>query len=165
MLFVVIGFGLAALFFELGFHKYWDTGLIVFLVAFSLLGGIITPFCIDLGYNEKQLETKVQLVSLGTDVTSVGTGNKRYVTISGEKIYTCRYEVENTTELEGSMYKTATISGNVQEIESEACKTPMLYVYVEKTKNSWWFSANTQDRHTYVFYVPEGTIIRNITLD
>lgn len=165
MLWFALAVGLVVLFFWLGFRNDWNPGIITVLLVFSLLGGIITPLCINLGYNEKQLETKVQLVSLGTDITSTGSGNRRYVTISGEKVYTYRYEVENTTELSGTMYKTDTISGNVEEIESAECNTPMLYIYVEKSKNSMWFSVYTQDRYSYVFYVPEGTIVRDVTLD
>ncbi len=166
MLWFILAIVLVIVIGGVGIWKDWSAGSISFLAVFVLLGvSLIPPACIDLGYKEKQLETTVELVSLGTEVTSVGSGNRRYVTVSGEKVYTYRYEVENTTNLEGTMYKTETVSGNVEEIESEKCETPMLYIYVEKSKNSWWFSMHTNDRYTYVFYVPEGTIVRDVTLD
>lgn len=165
MLWFALAVAFIVLVFWRGCCKDWSIGLMACLTIISVFVGIITPLCINLGYNEKQLETKIQLVSLGTDITSTGSGSRRYVTISGEKVYTYRYEVENTTELSGTMYKTDTVSGNVEEIESAECNTPMLYIYVEKTKNSWWFSVYTQDRYSYVFYVPEGTIVRDVTLD
>lgn len=140
-----------------------------FLIPLALLIvvilGIIPPVCIHAGYEEKELASTIELVSLGTDITSVGSGNRRYVTVSGEKVYTYRYKVKNTSGLEGTMYKTETISGNVQEVESLECKNPMLYIYKEKNKNSIWFSYNIGDRYTYIFYVPEGTIVRAVTLD
>ena len=166
MLWIALAVGLAILVIYLSVVWDWPERSGPILAVAILVGvGVVTPLLFDLGYNEREVETTVELVSLGTDVTSVGSGNRRYVTVSGEKVYTYRYEVENTTELEGTMYKTATISGNVEEIESAECETPMLYVYVEKTKNAWWFSFNTGDRYIYVFYVPEGTIVRDVTLD
>ena len=166
MLWFILAIVLVIVICGIGIWKDWSAGSISFLAVMLLLGvSLIPPACIDLGYEEKQLDTTVELVSLGTEITSVGNGNRRYVTVNGEKVYTYRYETENTTNLEGTMYKTETVSGNVEEIESEKCETPMLYIYVEKNKNSWWFSMYTNDRYTYVFYVPEGTIVRDVTLD
>lgn len=161
MFFVISGFVLIVLVMCISIWKDLPRNLYGTLITCLVMFAILPPCLIHLGYNDPQLEQTVELVSLTDDIASVG----EYVTVSGEKVYTYRYEVENTTELEGKMYKTATVSGDVQEVESSECKEPMLYIYVEKTKNSEWFSVHTKDRYVYIFYVPEGTITHEITLD
>lgn len=141
------------------------TFLVPLGVLIVLIVGLIPPMCVDEGYAEKRLADTIELVPLSTNATSAESDKKIYVTVNAEKVYTYRYEVENTSELKGRMYKTEIVDGNVEEVESSEYTIPTLYIYVEKSKNSIWFSYNIADKYTYVFYVPEGTIVRDVILE
>lgn len=130
----------------------------IFLVSLSLLAVAIpvaiAQYFVTLEYEEPVLVDEIQLVSLNNSVASVS-----YVYVTPNNVYSYRYEVENTTDLLGKMYETDTISGNVKEIESSECEQAVLRVYVSKPKGK--FGAV---KYTYVFYVPEGTIVKDVIL-
>lgn len=124
---------------------------------------VLLPFIASFGYQEPVLAEEIQLVSLDNTVSSVGDGNLFYVSVTAENVYSYRYEVDNTTNLPGTMYETAIVSGDVKEIESTECEQPVLKVYASKPKGDFWFTF-AKDKYTYVFYVPEGTIVKDVTL-
>ena len=70
-----------------------------------------------------------------------------------------------TQHLELKEYKTATIvnNGNVTEIEDPDCQKPVLLEYERTAKKSIW-TFGVASETNYVFYVPEGTISKDITL-
>lgn len=92
--------------------------------------------------------------------------NKCYVTLDNENVYSYRYQVTDFNKVvDGSYAETAyrvdTVSGWVTEIESSECTTPTLYI--RKYKNTWGvFRVGLDYTTEYVFYVPEGTIAKNI---
>ena len=160
MLFVILGIIIGLAIMWIGERKRWQTfntaciAILILIIFVAVIPGLIHS-----GYESPRLEQTVELEPLSHDSDLPESHNTWYVAFDGE--YTYRYKVENDTEFSGTMYKTETVSGNVKEIESPDCKTPTLYVYVEKSKNSVWFSYHLEERVTYVFCVPE----KNMNLD
>lgn len=127
----------------------------------SLLLGMYYPFS---GYNDWELVSETPLVGLSNTTASVGSGYI-YVSISPENAYTYRYEIDSDFGTESSKeYKTATVTGNVVEIEDPACEVPVLRKYEQTAKKSIWTFGLTTIETKYVFYVPEGTIIKEVKL-
>ena len=84
-----------------------------------------------------------------------------------DNTYTYRYEIDSdfgtTTSKE---YKTQTlVDENVEEIEDPNCTTPVIREYSQKAKRSIWTFALGQTNYKYIFYVPEGTISKDVKLN
>ena len=54
---------------------------------------------------------------------------------------------------------------NVEEIEDPNCTTPVIREYSQKAKRSIWTFALGQTNYKYNFYVPEGTISKDVKLN
>lgn len=132
-------------------------------VIFGFVGGL---FGDPIGYEEPVLVNEIELVSLNNTVSSEGGGNMFYVSVSASNVYTYRYEVKDKYNLGGKSYETDTKSDNVTEVESNECQKPVLKVYERKPIKKWWisFSIGAKPIEEYVFYVPEGTIQKEISL-
>lgn len=115
------------------------------------------------GFEEEAiLIDEVELVALSNDVSSEGRGIL-FVSVSANNVYSYKYEVDNPYGSDGESFETKTVSGNVIETESSQCQKAVLRVYERKPKTSvWTFCWETQVE--YEFYVPEGTIDREVTL-
>ena len=139
---------------------------LIILMIVTFFFGIFWGFFGDpIGYEEAVLVDEIELVSLNNTVSSEGGGNMFYVSVSASNVYTYRYEIKDKYNLGGKSYETDTKSGNVTEVESKECKTPVLKVYERKPKRSWiTFSFGHSPKLEYVFYVPEGTIQKEIIL-
>lgn len=141
----------------------------MFLIGFigiiiSILLGLCAPFN---GYNDWKLIKETELVSLSNASVSGGTGFI-YVSLSADNAYTYRFEVDSTFGTKSSKeYKTTTIinNNNVIEIEDPACQKPMLMEYNRTAKKSIWTFGLLANETSYVFYVPEGTINKDIKLE
>lgn len=144
-----------------------DEFLITICTVGILVFGLYCGLCGEpQGYTEPILKYEVELVSLNNTIGSQGGGNLWYVTISSGNVYTYRYEINDKYNIGGKAYKTNTLFGNVTEIESKECTKPVLKVYErEPRKNKWIsFSIDAKTKTEYVFYVPEGTIQKEIIL-
>lgn len=118
------------------------------------------------GYEEPEVFSTTELVSLRTDTISEGMDKLFYVSISGTNSYTYYIEVDSTYASEAQKaYKSETISGkNVTIIEDDSSMDAKLVTYVRRGKKSFWTFATRTEKYEYVFYVPTGTIARNVSI-
>jgi len=117
-------------------------------------------------YNEAKKVEEYELVSLRDDVTSVGEGDWKYISIYAENSYTYYLEIDLPESYgEGTPYKSYTISGkNVFIIEDDKyIDDAKLIKYVSKPKNRFWNSGIEKSKEEYVFYVPTGSVVKNIS--
>ncbi len=125
-------------------------------------------FCPISGYNDWELIKETELVSLSNASASGGSGFI-YVSLSADNAYTYRFEVDSAFGTSSSKeYKTATIinsDNDVIEVEDSECQKPVLMEYGRTAKKSIWTFGLASDETSYVFYVPEGTISKEIKLN
>ena len=169
MLTIFIGFGIGILLFWVTFEWLSNERLVALLVVlmisipiFSIFLGLFSPMQ---GYKEPVLQKEIEIVSLNNATASQGHGGIFYVSVSGENVYSYRYEVENKYEVTGKSYVVATVSENVTEIESKDCEKPVLKIYKREARKGIWTFSLGESITEYVFYVPEGTIVRNVELN
>ena len=88
------------------------------------------------------------------------------MTLSADNSYTCRYEINSEFGTETSKeYRTATlVNQDVEEIEDINCNRPIVMVYQREGKMSLWTFGWLNTQTKYVFYVPEGTIYKEVKL-
>ena len=112
-------------------------------------------------YEEWIFKEETELVSLSN--TQVVEGF--FVNRSSENVYTYRYEINSDFGTETSKeYVIDTVCGNVEEIEDPKCETPLLKEYKSKFGVNFWRIMFPKEATKYVFYVPEGTIQKDIKL-
>lgn len=171
MLTIILGFVLAVAIcvgFVFLFKGSYSTTIALvgtILAVFVMLIGLFDPLS---GFEESKLEEQVELVSLSNSVASEG-GGMLYVSVNAENVYSYRYEVESDVpEKEGKTYKTGTVSEDenieILEVETTDGSKPILAKYVAKGKKSIWTLALGAEKVTYIFYVPEGSIAKDIVL-
>ena len=61
-------------------------------------------------------------------------------------------------------YKSYVVSGNVTIVEDDSYADAKLVTYTKKPKMTFWSFALWFDQVEYVFYVPKGTVARNVSL-
>ena len=135
----------------------------IFLVIFGFYAGITEPVS---GYEEPKIVSTTELISLRDETVSSGKGSLFYVTVSGKNSYTYYMEVDSDYA-SGSQkaYKSKTISGtNVTIVEDDSYTEANLVTYVRHGKKSFWTFAVGAKEYEYVFYVPTGTIVRDVSL-
>ena len=143
-------------------------GLLGVLVVVCVVGGfaygITEPVS---GYGEPHVFSTTELVSLKSDTISEGTGKLFYVSISGTNSYTYYVEVDSEYASNSQKaYSCNTISdSNVSIVEDDNCTDAKLVTYVRYGKKSFWTFAVGAKQYDYVFYVPTGTIARDVSLD
>lgn len=167
MLWIIGGIALAVIVFIVGIHFDWDGEPISVLVSIFLVFGIVVGLVWPANeYTEPALKREVELVTLNNNISSQGSGGLFYVSVSANNVYSYRYEVEDKYNLGGTSYETATLTDNVTEVESKDCKKPVLKIYEKKPIKNMWISFSLLDStiKEYVFYVPEGTIQKEIKL-
>ena len=138
------------------------TVIFVLLVLGAIGIGVFYPIS---GYQDWELKQETELISLSNDVASGGSGIA-YVSLSADNVYTYRYEINSEFGTETSReYKTATLTGNgVEEIEDPNCEVPVIRVYKrDAQKTIWTFGLASEAK--YVFYVPEGSISKEVKLN
>lgn len=145
-------------FFILSNDDEWVIPVLIVLI------GLIISFAPAIGigdsYNEPILTQEIDLVSIKTSTEAGGC----YLHISPTNTYTYRCEIADDYNLGGKNYTIKTITSNVREVESKDCKKAVLKVYSRTPKKSIWFFSG-KSIEEYVFYVPEGTVIKDISLD
>lgn len=172
---ILAGILVCVLFFALTF-AYWNwkgdsDGIIglalIALALLSLFGGLIIGIAAPVsGYEEPQIVSTTELVSLRDDTVSEGTGSLFYVFVSGANAYTYYVEVDSPyVSNTQKAYKSNTISNSdVTIVEDDSYTDAKLVTYVRKGKKTFWtFSAGAK-KYEYVFYVPTGTIARDVSL-
>lgn len=144
-----------------------DLNLCAGVCTIGIIASIFTGIFFPTKYGERELLSQTELVTLSNSTISKGNG-LLYVSISGENAYTYRYEVDTDLGTETSKnYITDTISssdGYIIESEDPNCKTPVLLEYRTKSKMTIWSFGVGGDIMEYVFYVPEGTIQKEVKL-
>lgn len=136
------------------------------IVAFILVGGFVLGLAVPVsGYKEWRLTEETELVTLSNSLTSGGVG-MIYVSLSADNAYTYRYEIDSEfgTEM-GKTYKTQTLIGkDVEEVEDPNCEKAVVRVYQREGKRTIWTFALGTEETKYIFYVPEGTISKEVKL-
>ena len=157
-----IGIGIAILFDSDGAAHICAT-IVVVAILISCYAGLLVPLS---GYTDWELAQETELVSLSNSTVSGGVGLV-YVSLSASNSYTYRYEIDSEFGTEASkVYKTVTLVGeDVEEVETSECETPVVRVYTRTGKMSIWALALGSEQTKYVFYVPEGTILKEVKLD
>jgi len=166
MLTIILGFVLAIISFFLLARISSNADVIGLVFVVLILGGIaigvLSPIS---GYNEWEVVQETELISLSNDMASGGTGIV-YVSLSADNVYSYRYEINSEFGTETSReYKTATLTGkDVEEVEDPNCEVPVIRVYKRDAKRTIW-TFGLYGETKYVFYVPEGTISKEIKLN
>ena len=138
-------------------------GIIIgIIITFAIVIGVFEPIS---GYKEWELIRETELISLSNDIASGGTG-RLYVSLSADNVYTYRYEISSEFGTETSKeYKTTPLTGkDVEEIEDPNCEVPVIRVYQRDAKRTIW-TFGVYGETKYVFYVPEGTIAKEVKLN
>lgn len=168
MLCIIVGILLAVLLYNVAIEKFGlasKTGETLFHFAiFFIIFGIAYGLFIPTGYKEPVLTEKIELVSFNNELVSSGEGKLFYVSVSADNTYSYRYEVNDKYNLGGKSYEIGTVSKNVTEIESSECDKAVLKVYKVKPKITFISFGLGASKTEYVFYVPEGTIQKEIAL-
>ena len=140
------------------------TLLAALCVVAGLVAGIIVPVN---GYKEPKIVSTIELVSLRDDTVSEVTGRLFYVSVSGTNSYTYYVKVDSPyASSSQKAYKRNTIyNSNVTIIEDDSYTDAKLVTYVRYGKKSFWTFAVGVKQYEYVFYVPTGTITRDVLLD
>lgn len=120
----------------------------------------------DNNYNEKTVVLEEPLIALSDGVASSG-GGLFYVSVSANNMFTYYTEVESEHASENSStYVSKTVPGSMVVIVEEKNNIePRLVVYEQTGKKSFWYFNTPPTITEYVFYVPEGSIQRNMTLN
>lgn len=166
MLTIIIG-SIASVIIFCVLYCIFDNSLFVFCGVLGILLSIFLGLSYPLsGYNDWELVDETELISLSSSTVSGGTGLV-YVSLSADNAYTYRFEVDSSFGTKSSKnYKTATIinEDNITEIEDPNCKKAVLKKYKKTAKKSIWTFGLWADKISYVFYVPEDTINKNIKI-
>lgn len=135
---------------------------IIFSVFLGIFVGINEPVS---GYGEPEVSSIIELVSLRDVTVSEGKGIF-YVSVSGTNSYTYYEEINSIYASDfQKAYKSNTISGsNVTIVEDDSYTKAKLVTYVRYGKKTFWTFAVGAEKYEYVFYVPTGTIARDVSL-
>jgi len=169
---IVIGIGIAAIIlFIIGIPIYNICGddhlvhVFVFLCGGTICASIAIGLRCPTKFGEWELINETELIALSNNTVTEG-GGFVYVAVSGENVYTYRYEISSEFGTDTSIeYETDTISGDVIESEDPNCEKPVLLEYERKAKITIWTFGLGQSETKYVFYVPEGTIQKEVKLN
>ena len=165
MLSIILGIVLGIIFLFVLARLNADANVATIICVLIILGGIGVGLSPISGYKEWELKQETELISLSNDIAYGGTGLV-YVSLSADNVYTYRYEINSEFGTETSReYKTATLTGNgVEEIEDPNCEVPVIRVYKrDAQKTIWTFGLASEAK--YVFYVPEGSISKEVKLN
>lgn len=140
---------------------------VLFFVFFPLMLGLLFSLCGNTGYNEKTLVSTEPLIALSDGLASSGGGGLFYLSVSANNMFTYYTEVESEYASENSStYASKTVPGSMVIVAEEKNNTePRLVVYEQTGKKSFWYFNKPPTIIEYVFYVPEGTIQRNVALN
>lgn len=168
MLTIIIGLAIVFGLVWLEVYEYNDFKLetLAHIAIAVTLSAVIAIGCVCPinGYREPELIEEIELATFPNNTDSIDSDSLLYVEVSASNVYSYRYEVPNTSAVVGKMYKVATVSGNVTEMETNTDK-PVLQIYEAKAKKSIWGLAIGMKKTSYVFVVPEGSISHSVVLN
>lgn len=159
--------GLSFLLLSKGSIKDFGAELLYLLAAVCLITGAFAGITAPVnGYGEPEIVSTTELVSLKDETISEASGRLFYVSISGTNSYTYYVEIDSQYASNSQKaYKSNTISNsNVTIIEDNNYTDAKLVTYVRYGKKTFWTFAAKTEQYEYVFYVPTGTIARNVSL-
>lgn len=169
---ILVGILVGALLIGIAVWYLWkhNSDVIVFPVLITvavscIIVGLVTGIRVPVsGYGEPEEVSNTELVSLRDEVASEGIGSLLYVSILGTNSYTYYVEVDSTYASNfQKAYKSETISSsNVTIVEDDSYTDAKLVTYVRNGKKSFWTFAARAKEYEYVFYVPAGTIARDM---
>lgn len=137
---------------EIKFLMPFATIVLSLYIILDILTGTLVPA----EYGEWDLVNETELVEL--------SNNTVYVSMSTKNVYTYRYKIPTEFGTETSTeYEVDNISGKVIESEDKNCKIPVLKEYKRNEKTTMWKIGHDSETK-YVFYVPEGTIQKDVRL-
>lgn len=134
----------------------------VAILLLSLALGILIPIS---GFNDEwELIEETELIAL-SNAESFEEIRRVFVFISADNVYIYRHHINSNFGTETAKgYRTEILMNEeIEEVEDPNCETPVLRVYRKTTKRSIWTFALLGDEMTkYVFYVPEGSISKEV---
>ena len=140
--------------------------LLIIIAVVIVFVCLVVGLAVNTGgyYPAEEVQT-YNLENLADQIASVGRGNLYYVSVSAQNVYTFYTRVNSEFEREGTKaYRSYSVSKNVTVIEEEECSRPRMVEYLYKPKISFWSFGIDSQITSYVFYVPEGTIIHEFSL-
>ena len=146
MIFVTIGL----LFLAVAYACHWIAGAVLSLI-FILC--ILLP--ID-GFEERENTEEMELLKLRR-------GSKKqsyYLEMLDKNNVIFAYDNSDMYDLEGIAYEEGYRKGKIKIYETEFCEEPVLKTFVTKPTRGVFTFAPFSTKREYVFYVPEGTVIR-----
>ena len=137
--------------------------LSVVIVIVSIIAGLFVPIS---GYYDWKPAERKDLVSLSDSSCISGAKGIIFISISSSNIYTYRYEVDSEFGTDTSKeFVTETVDGEcVVEVEDESIDTAYLQVYTRKAQKSIWTFGLFTEETQYIFYVPPGSISKDVKL-
>ena len=146
MIFVTLGL----LFLAMAFACHWIAGTVL---------GIIYLLCILLpieGFEEREEEEEIELLKLkrGDKKTSY------YLEVVDKNKLIFAYDNSEMYDLDGVAYEESFRKGNIKIYETASCKRPVLKTFVTKPFRIVFTFAPFSTKREYVFYVPEGTVLK-----
>lgn len=168
MLIIVIGIVIVAAVLWISSRFDSNTTIVANISAVIVFAAIVLGLFIPTGYKDEELVEEIELVSLSNSTSAEGKGII-YVSITGENSYSYRHEVDsNYGTATSKEYVVETISekdGNIVEVEDPSCEKAVIQRFVKKSKITIWSFGFGGSETTYVIYVPEGSITKDISLN
>lgn len=139
------------------------SGFITIILFAGVIVGLFAPVS---GFTEWKLLEETELISLSNSTVG-GSSGVVYVSLTAGNAYTYRHEINSKFGTDSSVeYTTVTlVNKDVEEIEDVNCQKPVIRIYTCQGKKSIWTFALGSKQTKYVFYVPEGTITKEIKLE
>lgn len=168
MLIIVIG--IAIVFVLLLIASLFDNNstVVANIGTVIVLAALVLGLFLPTGYKDEELVEEIELVSLSNSTSAEGEGII-YVSITGENSYSYRYEVDSkygtTTSKEYVVETISKKNGNIVEVEDPNCEKAVIQRFVKKSKITIWSFGFGGSETTYVIYVPEGSISKEISLN
>jgi len=139
-----------------------STTLCTLIIVVSIAVGLFLPLS---GYTNWEPLSRKDLISLSNSTVG-GSEGFIYVSVSSSNIYTYRYQVNSEFGTDTSKdFVTETVDGEcVIEVEDESIDTAYLQIYTRKAQKSIWTFGFFVEQYKYVFYVPPGSISKDVNL-
>ncbi len=169
---ILIGAVIAGVLFYLATrHRYHIFEPLVVIGVCVLVIGLVLGLAANLTFSycpPREIYT-VKLHNLADQTASRGHGSMLYVAVSPKNSYTYYTDIESEFKTEDSKaYTSYTISESydtrVTIIEEKNCTNPHLTKYHYDSAATFWSFGLADEKISYVFYVPEGTIAHEYAL-
>ena len=168
MLIIVIGIAISFVVLWISSVFDSDSKAVANIVTLIVFTAIVLGLFFPTGYKDEELVEEIELVSLSNSTSTEGKGII-YVSITGENSYSYRYEVDSkygtTTSKEYVVETISKKNGNIVEVEDSNCEKAVIQRFVKKSKITIWSFGFGGSETTYIIYVPEGSIAKEISLN